>query len=346
MQRQRRYDEPGVYNGATDPDGYFSPKVRFGQIRRKLGMETWAASNAKAKEDGDDGGEPGAALFPATPTAGRAKKPPSTPTRGTGAGVKKRTSSSAKRATNGSGRGRKTKSQALVKEEDDDGDANGMDVDSATDRGNGTAPATPIKPELDPLAAHGSNASNHFAPEFIDFPSQLAPEILERKAMLVKFNGKWVITSVEPEIHAQWLARLPAQIQSQFYVQAEAHRNGEDNEDAAAQQQIMRESLEAAGRVNAQASNSPAQMFAMPTASAQMPMATAVELGYMPPPVAKNINNGNGNNRAQQPEHVDLNSIPMHPAYLEQLEREQREQELKDQEELFGGGGGTFDLWH
>ncbi|GAB1313057.1 hypothetical protein MFIFM68171_03267 [Madurella fahalii] len=317
-------------------------KVRYGQIKRKLGVDNWAANNSKAKED-DAGGDAGPAI-PSTPTPSRGKKAaagPSTPTAGTGAGVKKRTSASAKRATNGSGRGRKAKVQ--LKEEEDEEDANMMDHDNSISPKNGNESESPIKIEAN------SNTNNHLAPEFIDFPAQLDARVLERRAVLVKCGGAWMVTPVMPEIHAQWLARLPAQLQSQFYIQAEYHSQSKNNsgksDSAGIHQQIMRESFEAAGPVNTQAAVARnGGVRPMSGTNIHIPMDTAIQTGYMPRDAAagssgNNENSGNG----YQQEHIDLNSIPMHPAYLEQL---QREQELRDQQELFGNDGSAFDAWH
>lgn len=304
-------------------------------------MDTWAANNARAREE--DAGDNAGTAIPATPTAGRGKKAaaaPSTPTAGTGAGVKKRTSASAKRAANSSGRGHKTKPQ-LKEEDEEDADVVGFDKSIGPKNGNGSGNSIKTEPNI--------NTNNHLAPEFIDFPAQLAPEVLERRAILVKYGGTWAVTPVMPEIHAQWLARLPAQLQSQFYIQVE-HRaqrmnNSEESDAAAIHQQIKRESFEAAGSVDAQAAI-PHNEGVYPTSGANihMSMGTDVQMGYMPrdAAAAPSGSNKNGNNGYQQ-EHIDLNSIPMHPAYLEQM---QREQELRDQQELFGNGGSAFDAWN
>ncbi|KXX81231.1 hypothetical protein MMYC01_201382 [Madurella mycetomatis] len=284
-------------------------KVRYGQIKRKLGMDTWAANNARARDD--DAGDDAGTAIPATPTAGRGKKvaaAPSTPAVSTGAGVKKRSSASAKRAVNSSGRGRGRKAKPQLKEEDEgDDDVVGFDNSIGPKNGNGSGSLIKTEPN--------SNTNSHLAPEFIDFPVHLAPEVLERRAILVKYGGAWTVTPVMPEIHAQWLARLPAQLQSQFYIQVE-HRaqcmnNGEESDVAA---------------------------------NIHMSLGATAQMGYMPRDAAAGSsgNNKDDNNGYQQ-EHIDLNSIPMHSAYFEQM---QREQELRDQQELFGNSGSAFDAWN
>ncbi|KAL1841422.1 hypothetical protein VTJ49DRAFT_7099 [Mycothermus thermophilus] len=74
-------------------------KSRYGQVRRKLGIDNWQTKARAAKKGDDvddDGYVPGKGSIPSTPTSARAYK---FPTPGTGAGVKKRTVGTANKKT-------------------------------------------------------------------------------------------------------------------------------------------------------------------------------------------------------------------------------------------------------
>jgi hypothetical protein len=319
------------------------------------------------------------AAMPSTPTVGRPKKAAassSAPTAGTGAGVKKKRASGTRRATNGGGRGRKPKSEAIIKAEDEEDDDinNDMKVDSPVDRKNGNGMGmfkldSPvdhknengmgmfIKSEFMPSepTAHQSFEPpvtvTHPNPEFIDFPVQLPALVLERRAIMLKVHGIWDVSPVEPQIHTQWLARLPAHIQSQFYVQAEKYHarimdidEERDYDDAFIKQQLLKElygppkltkpeaTTTAAGAGNMNGGYGGASIF-----------------GGNNPMRAGNGNYGMVGHESQPQRRVDLNSIPPHPDYIERLQREQeaREKEIRelDVRTIFGKDL-NFDGWH
>lgn len=320
--------------------------MRYGQIKRKLGLDTW--NLAKPKDGNDENAGEDAA--PETPTTTRAKKSVSTP--GTGAGVKKRASTGKRTATSGTARGRKTpKSRALFKMDDDrdsnelandldmEENDNGMlgDPESPTRniKKQGGGGAARIKPEFGSVNSTTNNNLNFIAPEFADFPLIIPDVVLERKAILVSLSGAWTVSPAPLDVHAQWLARLPAHIQTQFYAQAQGHStvSASSGGDTAAAQ-LMHEAFEAQHPGNLALHHSTAVHGG---ASMGLPVSMAIDMGYMPAAGAgAAVGNGQGGNGE-----IDLHSIPMHPSYIRQLEQEQRDQEARDQETLFGGGVGA-----
>ncbi|KAL2263267.1 hypothetical protein VTK26DRAFT_7532 [Humicola hyalothermophila] len=320
-------------------------KVRYGQIKRKLGLDNWGATPHKTKEANDGNtagsGEDGFPV-PDTPTPVRSKKVPSTPTAGTGAGVKKRAATTKRAANpNAGGRGRKAslKAQAAIKLEDDDEQDDDEDDDMVIIE-------KPNKVKAVETELNASIDTDMYA----NFPQRFPPEVLRRHAILVNEDGNWVVTATSPAAFADWLARLPANIQANFYAQEKhngsrlaSNTNNHDlyepgSAEAAIQEQLLRENLQAQRSThgpkqaldyfNGNTTVSPAALNSL-----DYPVDAASTLGYLP-------NNAN-NNRA-----VDLHSIPMHPDYAArlQLEREQgereqeeREHEKRDAQMLFGG---------
>jgi hypothetical protein len=299
--------------------------------------------------------------MPVTPSTGRTKKTaatPGTPTAATGAGVKKR--ASGKRATNPSsgGRGRKPKSMAMVKLEEDDDDM--MIVENPA---QDNAIGVPVKAEYN----NGAVSME----QYMNFPETLPLDVLKRQALLDYKNGEWVMSPVTEARHSDWLARLPGNIQASFYAQILAHNSATSNsyvndndDDATAKDQLAREAYETQlvqARAQARAHASVHGLYATAANGMQfppaMPMSTsmAAQMGYMPTPVAgagagagaavntnHSGNNINGNNDASANtnnvnEDVDLHSVPMHPAYLERM---RRENEARDKDMLFGGNVG------
>ncbi|KAL2018648.1 hypothetical protein VTK56DRAFT_551 [Thermocarpiscus australiensis] len=358
-------------NGFKNAD---TAKVRYGQIKRKLGLDNY--TNAKAAKNVKDedvaGGNDTGLSMPETPATARSKKAagtPSTPGAATGAGVKKRANSgSAKRATGG--RGRKPKAEEIIKMEDND-DNDLAIIDSPSIHGT----ASRIKRELN-AGASEHDMNSYVEPEFVNFPAVIPPMVLERQAVLVNFNGSWMVSPVSLDIHAQWLARLPAHIQTRFYTQAQAYgasRNGNNgnngntgngsnnnsyiaaqDDDTAAQAQLLCENIHAQtsaqpthglpmpmsmpgngnGNKTKNKNKLQFQLPPIPNTNIPMPIDMAINMGYLPADAAAGNDNGNGNG------HADLHSIPFHPGYVEQLQRE-REQEEQDKQELFGGGNGA-----
>ncbi|KAK4120800.1 hypothetical protein N657DRAFT_683287 [Parathielavia appendiculata] len=325
-------------------------KVRYGQIKRKLGLDNWNAGKAKDAKD-EDAGDDGA---PETPAAARIKKAAATPsTGGTGAGVKKR-ANTGKRATNSTpgGRSRKAKSQALIKmevgmdqdlnlEEDEDV----LAIESPTKKSGSR-----IKNEFGAVGHH-LNVNN----EFDTFPATLPDAVLERQAILVYVNGTWTTSPVPIEVHAQWLARLPAHIQTRFYTQASGANmsqpadNGNGNGFLANDDNDNNPNIDAAA-LQAQLLN---EHFGGPNMLSSMGMSmcmAGVEVGNYVSASATGVGQGHGNgddngnrnngNQAVAAAEVDLHSIPMHPGYMAQMEREAREQEARDHAMLFGNGSG------
>lgn len=194
--------------------------------------------------------------LPTTPSTSRTKK---TTTPGTGAGVKKTTgrvgSAAAKRgtttdtggATAGSRNARKAKSQAIVKMEENSEEAK-MSFDFEETEGDDEAQAahddhddhdllnaaadTPTKSKpkaMERLTSAGPSTAaettsavrNDNGLEYADFPAVLPEAVLERRAILVRGDdGKWTDVLADIEVHKDWLSRLPAIAQSQFYAQA------------------------------------------------------------------------------------------------------------------------------
>ncbi len=294
----------------------------------------------------------------------RTKKAAATP--GSGAGVKKRASTS-KRATNAApgSRSRKAKSQAIIKMEDqeldDMEDDEMIDLTTPTKKGG----SSQVKAELG--GGTGSGATNSILPiEFADFPAILPDMVLRRQAILVNNNGTWTISPATIDIHTQWLARLPARIQSEFYTQASSassndncgNGNGSNNKSGTgannfildddqndqdeASAQLIREHFDALNAANIGVLASTGLLMQMP-----MPLdIDFMNMGY-PAPAA----NDHGSNNVNLPDQageidqhgkVDLHSIPMHPSYLQQLEREAREQETRDSDALFDNLGGYY----
>ncbi|AEO71558.1 uncharacterized protein THITE_2093054 [Thermothielavioides terrestris NRRL 8126] len=358
-------------------------KVRYGQIKRKLGLDTWNA--AKPKDGNDAAGEEGT---PKTPATSRSKKTASTP--GTGAGVKKRgsTSKSAAATTPSGGRGRKSsKSNAIIKAEDADDEGSFHDVDDY-DNNMMMDLGAPIKPEFGNtnFTTGGSSSLSSVAAEYANFPAAIPDMVLERKAILVNVNGTWTVSPAPIEVHAQWLARLPAHIQSLFYTQAQVtastsrainninninnNKNGaatkgfladdeddlnagtnhadhdaHDNDEHPAAQQLLRETFQAAGHPHPHHH----QHIALSDVHVNMPvpmpmdMAAEMEMGYRVGGgggAGGGVGAGAGGCGGRD---IDLHSIPMHPSYMEQLERETRELEELDRAALFGGGGDDQD---
>ena len=313
------------------------PKVRYGQIKRKLGLDNWNAANKvkEAKDGGDAAGNNGGGpAVPQTPaTTGRTRRTlatPSTPAASTGAGVKKRGGASTGRrtattASSGGGR-RKTRAQAAEAMEDGQGDDGGDDdddddddddlmlVDSPTPntgaRARGAAAAA-IKSEFGAASA---------GQEFANFPEVLPAEVLERQAILINNAGRWTAVRVSSDIHVNWLSRLPGDLQARFYAQAHQANKNNNNKNKNNNNNTSYISIDSDDN----------EAGAMPM---QVPADMAAQMGYAGAAAGAS---GHGNaDHGQQ--HVDLHSIPMHPAYLERL---QREQEARDSEVLFGVGAG------
>lgn len=324
----------------TDIIFLFLPKVRFGQIRRKLGLDNWtAATPSKATKDANDentasAGEEGFAV-PDTPTPVRTKK---TGTAGTGAGVKKRAANTNKRAANpaSGGRGRKAaQAKSNVKDENEEEEDDMVMLDSPNPE---NAIGAKIKSELNGAAG----LDNVFA----TFPKQIPAMVLQRQAILVNQDGGWVVTPIARTAHNDWLARLPANIQAEFYSQARsldiaisntnnntnANISADNDDEAAIQAQLIQESLQAPLQHNANGLNAMLPSFS----DMDLPVNAGARLGY--------VHSGNNNHgAAQNQQHVDLYSVPMHPVYAARLQQEreqaEREQEKRDREMLFGGCG-------
>jgi hypothetical protein len=288
-------------------------------------LDNWTGGKAKDGK-GEDAGDNG---DPKTPATGRSKKTGATPsTAGTGAGVKKRASTSKRTNTTTPGsRSRKVKSQALVKaedeEQDDVEDDDMMGVDTPTKKGG----ASQVKAEF---GKNGGNPANQFMPnDFTNFPAILPELVLERQAILVNLNGSWTLSPVTIDIHTQWLARLPAHIQSQFYTQATACSARKAN-NISNSFVIDDDEGEATAQILGEFNVAALKMPQLPSLPGRMDAG----LDYFAP-----ANNGN-NTAAARAGQVDLNSIPMHPSYMDEVERETRDQEARDRDTLFGGCGG------
>jgi hypothetical protein len=345
--------QPNRFSFRRSDANILPPKVRYGQIKRKLGLDNWNVGKPKDKDE--DTGDNGA---PETPAAARTKKAAATPsTGGTGAGVKKR-GSTGKRATNTSGsRSRKSKAQALVKMEEGidqaqhlDDDEDMLALESPTKN-----PVNRIKPKFGAVGHNTLNYSNEYA----TFPSVLPDAVLERHAILVNVSGNWTLSPVPIEIHAQWLARLPAHIQTRFYTQAAAGNNNNNNlgghqTSGGDGSEFLVDDNDAnndAAAVNAQLLGEHFNGLPGMSNMGAMSMSMAgVDMGYLSAVGVGHHDNGNGaagggnsggdhgNNGNQVT--IDLHSIPMHPSYMAQLDREAREQEARDQAALFGDHGG------
>ncbi|KAH6622966.1 hypothetical protein F5144DRAFT_497678 [Chaetomium tenue] len=209
-------------------------KVRYGQVKRKFGFENWVGGRPNPPKAQDEGGDD---TGPQTPTTSRSKK--TATITGTGAGVKKRTASTKRgTATPGtapsttlSSRTRKAKSQAILRieknanvlqqtaEEGED------EMESTSEPGTPETPTKTKRPRLnEPPAA--------ITEEFADFPAVMPDLVIQRQAILVHLRGEWTVSPSPIEVHAQWLSRLPADIQSRFYSQANINGNpgGESDE--------------------------------------------------------------------------------------------------------------------
>ncbi|KAL2149492.1 hypothetical protein VTH82DRAFT_8143 [Thermothelomyces myriococcoides] len=213
-------------------------KVRYGQIKRKLGLDNWNNGKAKGPKDEEVIGD---GVDAETPTSTRTKKSVTTP--GTGAGVKKR--ASATKRTPGS-RSRKAKSEAIIKMEDDadqdtvdegDGDGGGDNNDHPDNDGDEHVRMdemleTPTKKKTGGVGGkrtkaagtgrkgNGTTAGPSVLDEYASFPTVLPEPVIEREAILVNNNGVWTVSPAPIDVHAQWLARLPASLQTRFYLQA------------------------------------------------------------------------------------------------------------------------------
>ncbi|KAG7285094.1 hypothetical protein NEMBOFW57_009714 [Staphylotrichum longicolle] len=304
-------------------------KVRYGQIKRKLGLETWNLPKGKDAKKGDADAEDDG---PKTPGSGRGKKTAATPSSaGTGAGVKKRGSASKNSAAAASGgsRARKAKSDAIVKMEDLNQDEDDNDEEENEDED--MLPETPTKKRGSATrvkSEFGGNKSANNRPmatgiDYTNFPAVLPNMVLERKAIYVNLNGTWTLSPVSIQAHAQWVAGLPANIQTQFYAQVTAAggKNGhskfidEDDEEATAGEQFN-------GAVPVGG--------ALPGAGMNMPMGMGMGYDGAAAPNA-------GGYHGAQTGKIDLHSIPMHPSYMAQMEKDLREQEERDHATLFGG---------
>ncbi|KAK4133012.1 hypothetical protein BT67DRAFT_450695 [Trichocladium antarcticum] len=305
--------KPDIDWNAVAADNNFknaeTAKVRYGQIKRKLGLDNWSTP-VKGKGTDSPGGpanEKNSSAMPETPSTARTKKTataPGTPTPATGAGVKKR-GGTGKRATNPTAAGRggrkaKAKTQALIKQEEDNDDDMIIVDNPAQDNPLGA----PIKSEYN------------------DGPTAALPlAVLQRRATLDHKNGAWVQSPVSVSQHSDWVARLPANIQASFYSQLIAHNaaannsygtnnndeeeDDDDDVDVATQNQLLREHYDA--------------QFAH---------------HGLYPAAADMAFQGNGNGGDDE---VDLHAVPMHPAYFERMEPAVAD-EAAD-EALFGRNG-------
>jgi hypothetical protein len=229
-----------------------------------------------------------------------------------------------------------------------------------TGKKGGAATTRRIKSEFgnasESIAPNNMNVTNpgdNIAAEFATFPTVLPEAVIERRAILVDVSGTWTLAPASVDVHAQWLARLPAHVQTIFYGQAHSAaknnkaRNGGDGvagngngngnsfilpeenmNDAAASAQFLSEHFNAVTTAGGMQLPTLADTM-MPTMGMSMSMGMGMGMG------------GGGGEAGN----VDLYSIPMHPAYFEQLQRERDEREAQDQAErdqqlLFGGGGG------
>ncbi|KAK4043596.1 hypothetical protein C8A01DRAFT_12900 [Parachaetomium inaequale] len=328
-------------------------KVRYGQIKRKLGLDNWTGGKPPvAKEPTKDDEAAGA---PETPATNRTKKTAATP--GTGSGVKKRASTTKRASATPGSRSRKAKSQALIKMEEDAEQANDQDEDELMLDQNqlpetptkkfkkGGAAARRIKSEFGSESnAPNMNPGDDIANEFATFPAVLPESVIERRAILVDVSGTWTLAPATVDVHAQWLARLPAHVQTIFYGQA--HSAAKNNNNAAA-----RNGGDGVGNANANGNS-----FILPEENMNINDASATSAqqfisehfnnatagGMQLPTLADTMMPAMGMGMGGEAGNVDLHSIPMHPAYFEQLqrEREERDQAERDQQLLFGGGHG------
>ncbi|KAJ4307042.1 hypothetical protein N0V88_000417 [Collariella sp. IMI 366227] len=218
-------------------------KVRYGQIKRKLGLDTNTTPSkaAQAKDDdasgaNDDAGA-GPSALPSTPTGTRLKKA------ATGAGVRKRAntgSTTAKRIAASTGRGRKTKA-ALAKleneqEDTDNNNNNLINMDTFNTTGGDTAmPDFTTSPAKTTNKGKGlditttiptgttttTSTSIPYLLEFNTFPLTIPTDVLERRAILIPINGDWIASPVPASIHASWIDNLPGEIQNRFFVQSQ-----------------------------------------------------------------------------------------------------------------------------
>ena len=205
-------------------------------------MDNWVGGKPAPSQAQDEGGDDAAAQTPAT---GRSKK--TATLTGTGAGVKKRGA-----ATPGgtprdavSGRTRMAKSRAILEiqksanmlqrmmegEDDDiDDELEEMDVEMDDVPESPEAPESPTR-KKGPVACSSQEDPGHNEPtalitdEFADFPAVMPDLVIQRQAILVDLEGVWTVSLAPDEVHAQWLSRLPADIQSRFYSQSNAARN-------------------------------------------------------------------------------------------------------------------------
>ncbi|KAL2193507.1 hypothetical protein P885DRAFT_81165 [Corynascus similis CBS 632.67] len=341
-------------------------KVRYGQIKRKLGLDNWSAGKDKDSKDEEAADDDAKAK---TPAATRTRRNTTTP--GTGAGIKKRTS--AIKRTPGS-RSRKAKPEAMIKIEDDVNQGTLDDDEDELVSMDQEVPETPTKKKARGRVAAKANKLKHnnnefmmgILDEFANFPNILPESVIEREAILVNNNGVWNLCPVPIDVHAQWLARLPASLQTRFYTQAHsttsitdaaattiitpaAHKssqgNGNGNSNTFDPDFILSEVTEEDERVAKGKSNA---------AETEQQLASGI-LGMMPMGlsggyVTLSYNNDNNNNNTGgtrndanisvvNPHDVNLHSIPWHPNFFaEQIERREEE---RDRAMLFGRGRGS-----
>ena len=264
-------------------------------------METWTPAKPKGEDAGNEDGDP------RTPATGRSKKTATPSTAGTGAGVKKRASTSKKGSTTPGSRSRKVKSQALVKAEDDESD-DMMEDEEMGGLDTPTKKPGPSKTKAKAEPAKGPERTALVMPsDYTNFPDVLPEPVLQRQAILANLGGTWIISPVHIDTHTQWLARLPAHIQSQFYTQSTASgkftainkKNFTITEDDQAAAQLLTEQYNAAAAAAAAATNA----------------------------------------RPAQAGEFDLSAVPMHPSYVDQAARED-EGKSKNHASLFGRPGG------
>ncbi|KAK4155226.1 hypothetical protein C8A00DRAFT_13716 [Chaetomidium leptoderma] len=334
-------------------------KVRYGQIKRKLGLDNWTSGKAKDSKDEEDGDGAG---LPETPAGPRTKKSVTTPSgSGTNSGVKKRASVS---KTPGS-RSRKAKSQAIIKMEELEQDENDDAVNNDDEMIDFSTPSK--KKNVTGLKTEFNTNLNYTGPDYSNFPASLPEVVLRREAILVNLSGTWTVSPAPIDVHSQWLAQLPAHIQTRFYSQAHGVARGATTDAEGENEvnaQLLGEPFNAAAVAATHFGNGQQQQQLPPMhgTNLPMPLGMAVEMGYLPAPTGGPAVAavGNGSNGAGNSNNDDnnitqalggggeitaaaagLHSVPMHPMYREQmLERETREQEARDQAALFGGQDG------
>ncbi|KAL2180000.1 uncharacterized protein P884DRAFT_275580 [Thermothelomyces heterothallicus CBS 202.75] len=202
--------------------------------------------------------------------------------------------------------------------------------------------------------------------EFVNFPAVLPESVIEREAILVNNNGVWTVSPVPIDVHAQWLARLPASLQTRFYLQAHStttaaptagiayssHGNnvtGEGNTanagfilphaiaPAGARENEEEEEEEEEEEVDDAANNTAAEHQER---LSSLPGMEPMDLGgydsaAAAAAAAAAVVGGCG---GVGPDTVDLHSIPWHPGFF--AEQMARRDEERDRAVLFGGGDG------